>query len=58
MFNFPVPSDSISFAVLYLGFYVALENNFEQLSHASLSLSRDVAYRPIPGDARRLVVPT
>ena len=53
--DFSVPSDSISLLGFDLGFYVALEDNIEQLSHTSLSLSRDVAYHPIPGDARRLV---
>ena len=38
-----------------LGFLGGIGSNITYLSHRSLSLSRDGAYIPIPGDAWRLV---
>ena len=55
MLDFSVPSDSITLLGFDLGFYVAWEDNMQQQSHTSLSLSRDGAYNPIPGDPGRLV---
>ena len=56
--NSPIQLEDIptrSPLVLYFCSYVALEEGKKNMSHWSVSLSRDGAYIPIPGDAGRLV---